>query len=158
MQFSIIKCTVCFSSYKVKLENNKCSTSFLDSYTHTSSFYSKHTVLCIHRYFIYIQTHSDFCLRMQQYSILARDTLDEYYKFSTSILPAIKEWEPVLLFLQESAGIHKYITNRSKLSCGDLVGRMWLIAYRLTNIYKQPAASTPSDHTMPLPEDHNSIK
>jgi len=73
MQFSVIKCNVCLSSYKVKLENIKCSTLFLDSYTHTSSFYSKHTVLCVYTHtHTHTQTQSDFCLRMQQYSILAR--------------------------------------------------------------------------------------
>jgi hypothetical protein len=56
MQFSVIKCTVCFSSYKVKLENIKNSTLLLDSYTHTSSFYSNILVFASAR--MHTHTHT----------------------------------------------------------------------------------------------------
>jgi hypothetical protein len=156
MQFSVIKCTVCFSSYKVKSENINCSTLLLDSYTHTNSFYSK-------LFFARARAHTHTEGFLPQYATVqhigtftAGDTLDEYYKFNFTCNQGVRT--STFFFVQESAGIHKYITNRSKLSCGHLLGWLWLTVYKLMDISKQPAASTPSDHTMPLPEDHNSIK
>lgn len=161
MQYSIIKCTVCFSSYKVKMVNIKYSALLLDSYTHTNSFLLK-TYCSLYTQILHThtQTHCDFCHSMQQYSILASlQMVTHQMNIINSVLQFyLQSRSTSTFFLQKSDGFRKYITNRSKVSCGDLLGRLWLTVYRIMNISKQPAASTPSDHTITLPEDNDPTK